>query len=129
MRPRIRIGTFVLALALAATATGQETDDASSLAPTFQEGDVITFEQTDKLRPFLPEPFWDNRDFFFHEGMRLEIGPTQRDYSSSPEFRSATEFYRGQARIGPPLPDRRERLPGRSAGRRQDHVEFPVARR
>jgi hypothetical protein len=101
MRPRIRIGTFVLALALAATATGQETDDASSLAPTFQEGDVITFEQTDKLRPFLPEPFWDNRDFFFHEGMRLEIGPTQRDYSSSPEFRSATEFYRGQARIGP----------------------------
>ena len=100
-RPRIRTGTFLLALALAAAATGQETDDASSLAPTFQDGDVITFEQTDKLRPFLPEPFWDNRDFFFYEGMRLEIGPTQRDYSQSPEVRSATEFYRGQARIGP----------------------------
>jgi hypothetical protein len=88
-------------LALAATAAGQETDDASSLAPTFQEGDVITLDQIEKLRPFLPEPFWDNRDFFFYEGMRLEIGPTQRDYSPSPEVRAATEFYRGQARIGP----------------------------
>jgi hypothetical protein len=101
MRPRIGTGTFVLALALAASATGEEADDASSLAPTFQEGDVIRFEQTDRLRRFLPEPFWDNRDFFFYEGMRLAIGPTQRDYSPSPEFTSATEYYRGQARIGP----------------------------
>ena len=100
-RMRPRIGTFVLALALATAAKGEEADDASSLAPTFEEGDVIRFEQTDRLRGFLPEPFWDNRDFFFYEGMRLEIGPTQRDYSPSPEFTSATEFYRGKARIGP----------------------------
>ena len=100
-RMRLRIGTFVLSLALATVATSEEADDASSLAPSFEEGDVIRFEQIDRLRPFLPKPFWDNRDFFFYEGMRLAIGPTQRDYSPSPEFTSATEFYRGQARIGP----------------------------
>ena len=45
------------------------------------EGDVITFENLDKIRPYLPKDFWSNRDFFFYEGMKLEIGPTNFDYS------------------------------------------------
>ena len=45
--------------------------------------------------------FWDNRDFFFYEGMQLEICPTQFDYSQTQEFIDATEKFRGQARIGP----------------------------
>ena len=76
-------------------------EDADGLTPGFREGDVIGFDEIEKLRPFLPDAFWDNRDFFFYEGMRLEIGPTQFDYSTNEVFLSATERFRGQARIGP----------------------------
>jgi hypothetical protein len=100
-RPRIRIWPLCISLVLAAPATAQEAEDAGSLTPTFREGDVLRFEDVGALRPFLPEPFWDNRDFFFYAGMRLEIGPTQADYSPSEAYTAATEFYRGQARIGP----------------------------
>jgi hypothetical protein len=84
---------------LAAGAFAQE--DAGSLTPSFAEGDVIDFEGIKKLKPFLPEEFWDNRDFFFYEGMKLVIGPTQYDYSNAPAYEVASEKYKGQARIGP----------------------------
>jgi hypothetical protein len=70
-------------------------------APGFREGDVIGFDQLEKLRPFLPEEIWDNRNFFFYEGMQLEVGPTQHDYSPSAEWIEMTERFRGQAKIGP----------------------------
>ncbi|MCH2171442.1 DUF1329 domain-containing protein [Myxococcota bacterium] len=54
-----------------------------------------------KLKPFLPEQVWDNRDFFFYEGMQLEIGPTMYDYSPADAYKAATERYKGEARIGP----------------------------
>jgi len=76
-------------------------EDAGVTQPTFKEGDVITFDSIDKLRPFLPEEFWDNRDFFFYEGMQLEIGPTNADYSPPQVWQEATERFRGQPRIGP----------------------------
>jgi hypothetical protein len=85
---------------LAAPALAQQ-EDAGALTPTFKEGDVIGFEQLEKIRPFLPQEFWDNRDFFFYEGMRLEIGPTNYDYSPAAEYQAATEKFRGQPRIGP----------------------------
>jgi len=93
--------TALTALAFALPAAAQKAEDAGGLTPTFKEGDTISFEQVDKLRPFLPEQFWDNRDFFFYEGMKLEIGPTQRDYTASKEYVAATEKFRGQPRIGP----------------------------
>ena len=73
----IRFLLACLTLALPANAA-DEVQDAGALTPTFQEGDVISFDQIEKLRPFLPPEFWDNRDFFFYEGMKLEIGPIQR---------------------------------------------------
>ncbi len=92
----------VLAIALQGSAAlSQAAEDAGGVGPAFREGDIVGFDEIKKLQPFLPEPFWDNRDFFFYEGMRLEIGPEQRDYSPSPEFQAATEHFRGQARIGP----------------------------
>ena len=97
----ISIGLALTLPAAPAPAPAQEAEDAGSLTPSFREGDILGFEEVNKLRPFLPEPFWDNRDFFFYEGMRLEIGPTQRDYSPSEQYAAATEFYRGQPRIGP----------------------------
>jgi hypothetical protein len=76
------------------------------VVPQFQEGDILSLDEVRKLEPFLPEEFWDNRDFFFYEGMQLEIGPTMigptmRDYSPSGPFQAATEKYRGQPRVGP----------------------------
>jgi hypothetical protein len=97
----LRTAVSVLAaLTLAAPALAEQTD-AGAAVPTFQEGDVISYDRMEKLRPFLPEQFWDNRDFFFYEGMQLEIGPSNFDYSPSKEFKHWTATYRGQARIGP----------------------------
>ena len=64
---------------------GAQQEDAGPWAPTFKEGDVITMDQVESLKPFLPPEFWSNRDFFFYEGMQLEIGPFFRDYSPPPE--------------------------------------------
>lgn len=69
--------------------------------PAFAEGDVISFEEIEKLRPFLPGPFWQHRDYFFFDGMQLEIGPTMADYSPPAAWREASAKHAGEARIGP----------------------------
>jgi hypothetical protein len=76
-------------------------DDTATAGPAFKEGDVITFKDIDKLKNFLPKEVWDNRDFFFYEGMALEIGPFERDYSPAQVYKDATEKYKGQAKLGP----------------------------
>ena len=66
------------ALLLSASAAAAQPD----AAPDFREGDIIGFDQLEKLRPFLPEKVWDNRDFFFYEGMQLADRAGRRyDYS------------------------------------------------
>jgi Protein of unknown function (DUF1329) len=76
-------------------------EDAGSAVPSFHEGEVIGFDGVEKLRPFLPREFWDNRDFFFYPGMQLEIGPTQADYSPAAVYQAATQRFKGKPRIGP----------------------------
>ncbi|MCZ6463693.1 MAG: DUF1329 domain-containing protein, partial [Proteobacteria bacterium] len=76
-------------------------EDAGGMGPTFQEGDVITFDKIDSIKPFLPDAFWSNRDFFFYEGMQLEIGPFYRDYSPASAYQGATQKFGSQTRIGP----------------------------
>jgi hypothetical protein len=106
MRPLMRahairfiVGLVVLATAIPAAA-GQG-EKAAAPVPAFEEGDVIRYLEIEKLRPFLPEEFWDNRAFFFYEGMKIDVGPFQNDYSPAKEYVAATERFRGQARIGP----------------------------
>jgi hypothetical protein len=84
---------------LSAPALAQE--DVAPGAPTFQEGDIISMDQIEKLKPFLPEEFWSNRDFFFYEGMQLEIGPSFKDYSPFAGYVEATKKFAGTAKIGP----------------------------
>ena len=68
MSPRkLALFTALSALGLGLPAAAQKAEDAGGLTPTFKEGDVISLDQVEKLRPFLPEQFWDNRDFFFYE--------------------------------------------------------------
>ena len=95
---------FIVGLGVLATAipvAGEQGEKTATPVPTFEEGDVIRYHQIEKLRPFLPGELWDNRTFFFHEGMKIEIGPFQNDYSPAKEYVAATERFRGQARIGP----------------------------
>jgi len=89
----------VAAVLLSGGARAQE--DATSVGPPFQEGDVLGYEQLDQLKRYLPEEFWNNRDFFFYEGMQLEIGPAHYDYSPADAYQRATEKFKGQPRIGP----------------------------
>ena len=89
----------LLTLLLAGAAAAQE--DAGVVGPAFKEGDVVDFDRIDSLKPYLPPEFWGNRDFFFYEGMRLEIGPFFADYSPAKEYEAATETYKETARIGP----------------------------
>ena len=104
-KPGQRLGSG-LAACLAALLTGAAESraaaaDDAGVVPSFKEGDVIGLGDVEKLKPFLPAEFWDNRDFFFYEGMQLQIGPTQADYSGSEQFENATRRFAGQARIGP----------------------------
>jgi hypothetical protein len=89
------------ALLLPLPALAEPQQDAEAMTPSFREGDLLSMNEVYRLKPFLPEQFWDNRDFFFYEGMQLEIGPTQRDYSGPEVYRAATTRFRGQPRIGP----------------------------
>ncbi|MDG2049753.1 MAG: DUF1329 domain-containing protein, partial [Myxococcota bacterium] len=100
IRHRADVWMLALVLGLAPLAVDAQ-QDAEGSAPTFKEGDVITAENVDALRPYLPEEFWDNRDFFFHDGMQLEIGPFYRDYSQSDQYKAMTEKHKGQSKIGP----------------------------
>src|SRR5262245_16747213 len=88
-----------LLFALASPTLAQQ--DVAPGAPTFKEGDTITFDKVESLKAFLPPEFWANRDFFFYEGMQLRIGPAHRDYSQAPEYLAMTEKYKGQAKVGP----------------------------
>ena len=92
---------LVLLLVLVLLAAPSLAQEDVGVAPTFNEGDVITFDDVDKLKAFLPPEFWSNRDFFFYEGMQLEIGPPHRDYSPPEVYRIATERFSDAVRLGP----------------------------
>ncbi len=92
---------LILAGAAAVVASAQEQQpDAVPAAVPFQEGDVLGFEDVDKLRDYLPAEFWENREFFFYEGMKIDIGPMQRDYSEAHEFKDASKRWQKEAKIG-----------------------------
>ena len=65
----------------------------------FKEGDAVSFDQIEKLKDFLPPEFWANHEYFFYEGMELQIGKT-RDYSPSDAYKAATEKNKGMAKLG-----------------------------
>ena len=86
--------------ALLLTQPGAAEADDDATGPALREGDVISIEQVDRLKPYLPAEFWANREFIFYEGMRLEIGPSFADYSPPQVYQDATQANRGKSRIG-----------------------------
>jgi hypothetical protein len=65
----------------------------------FKTGDVIGAEQLSLLREFIPSLLWENRDQFFFEGMRLEVGECFADYSPPDFYDQATRKFAGQAKL------------------------------
>lgn len=65
----------------------------------FKTGDSFEMERLQTLRDYLPEFIWQERERFFYEGMRLEIGPCFRDYSAPGFFQQATEQNAGKAHL------------------------------
>lgn len=111
MRRRISHAALVplLALALGGRASGAS-PQATAATPAgvedvlpgvpFKEGDVIGIDQIERIKDYIPKPFWENRDFFFFEGMKMQIGEFYRDYPVSEERKAATAKFGGQARLG-----------------------------
>jgi hypothetical protein len=64
----------------------------------FDEGARIGPDRVDALRSYLPPFVWEERERFFHEGARLEVGPCFRDYAAPAFFREAGSR---PARLGP----------------------------
>ena len=97
----MRSAVLFLTLALPAAVLAQDapTEDVRPEVP-FREGDVISYDQIDKLKDYLPPEFWENRESFFYEGMGLDIGPAYRQYGAADAFNAATQKFRGQPKIG-----------------------------
>ena len=73
------------------------TEDAAPLP--FQPGDVFGLDRVDLLEDYIPGFIWENRERFFFEGMRLEIGPCFRDYGAPGFFGGATKLFEGKAKL------------------------------
>lgn len=67
---------------------GEASEDAGPL--TLKEGMIVTGEQLPAIRSLVPEEVWQHRQVFFHEGMRMEIGPCHRRYPTPAFFEEAT---------------------------------------
>ncbi len=65
----------------------------------FQPGETFGIDELATLEDFLPHFIWENRDKFFYEGMRLEIGNCFADYSPPDFFQSATAQHAGQPKL------------------------------
>jgi hypothetical protein len=96
MRPVFRFLTAFLAACLAPAVLFAQ--DVSGVP--FKEGEVIGFDQLDRLEKYLPKEFWDNRDFFFYEGMKLTIGPAYVDYSPAEAYVAATKANSSKVKLG-----------------------------
>ena len=89
----------LLVLASVRVVLGQELEDAAPGYP-FEEGEVIGIEDAAKLKNYIPEPFWEHRQYFFFEGMQLKIGPVHKDFGPTDLRKEVTAKLAGTARIG-----------------------------
>ncbi len=95
---RTKLGLCGLALPFLAAALASAQDVSG---PALKAGDVISYDKVDGLQRYLPKEFWENRDFFFYEGMQLRIGALAADYSPAAAYQEATKKNKGKASIGP----------------------------
>lgn len=66
-----------------------------SAQPQFVEGDVITYDKADLIRPFIPE---EQQDELIFEGMQMTIKDAG-DLSPADVYKTATEKFAGQTNL------------------------------
>lgn len=76
---------------------GGRAEDAAPVR--IREGMLLTYQDMLLLGSLIPVEVWRNRESFFHDGMKLEVGPCHRRYPVPEFYRQATEKFRGQPRI------------------------------
>lgn len=74
---------------LARAGTDGVTEDA--VAVPLREGMLLSMKDIYSLHHLLPIEIWRHRKVFFHEGMKLEVGPCHRAYAQPVFYRDATE--------------------------------------
>jgi len=92
-------------------------NEEDALEVVIKPGMVLREEDLMVLRRLIPSELWRQRQTFFHEGMRLEIGPCNRRYAVPKFFTDASEKFAGKARV-----DRKGNLSKYTAG-----LPFPLA--
>jgi hypothetical protein len=70
-----------------------------AIAIPLREGMLLEFKDVYSLLHLLPPEVWRNRHVFFHEGMKLNVGPCHRRYAVPVWYRDATEHYAGKASV------------------------------
>jgi hypothetical protein len=73
-------------------------EENSTTLPLAPES-TVAWAQIGALRRFLPKEVWEQRERFFHDGMKLVVGPCFRDYAPPGFFESATEASRGKVTL------------------------------
>jgi hypothetical protein len=64
-----------------------------------REGMLLTYTDLVMLRDLIPAEVWRNRNVFFFDGMRMEIGPCHRRYPVPSYFAEATAQFSGRANV------------------------------
>jgi hypothetical protein len=72
-------------------------EDATAVP--FATGDVFEMDRLTVLQNYVPSFLWQERERFFYEGMRLEIGPCFADYAPPKFFFDATAANAGKAKL------------------------------
>jgi hypothetical protein len=122
MRKTIRYGALALACAqpLAAGAFGDEDYMAwfkanQAAKPQFVDGDTITFEKAELVKPFIPAEYQSE---LIYQGMEMKIKDAG-DITPADVYKAATEKFKGQAKIAAD-----GALENYTAGRPFDPAEF-----
>ncbi len=70
-----------------------------AIAVPLKEGLVLEHSDLLALQLLLPPEIWSHRRVFFHEGMKMEIGPCHRRYPVPAIYEQATRAPAGEARL------------------------------
>ena len=76
-----------------------EPDLVDAVPVALAEGMLLDQDDLLVLRQLVPPKIWQHREVFFHEGMRMEIGPCHRRYPVADFYSEASARFAGEPRL------------------------------